>query len=154
MNYWIQNKRASLVKLLKKVDIFFCNDAEVREFSGEYGLMAAAAWVLRQGPKLVIVKKGEHGVLCMTKKFLFTVPAYPIEKVFDPTGAGDSFAGGFMGYLTRDAKITPGTIRRATVYGSVIASFNVESFSLNRLAKLKRSEIESRYRHFRQLTKF
>lgn len=154
MNYWIGNKKQSLVKLLKNVDVFLCNDSEARELSGEYNLTQAAKWVLNQGPKLFVIKKGEHGVVCFSKNFVFMAPAYLLEKVFDPTGAGDSFAGGFIGYLTRSASLNESVVRKAVIYGSVLASYNVESFSLDRVAKLKRSEIESRYRQFKKMTQF
>ena len=154
MNYWIENKRPSLLKLLKQVDVFLCNDGEARELSGEFNLLKAARGILRQGPKLLVIKKGEHGVLCFSKDFIFTTPAYLLEKIFDPTGAGDTFAGGFLGYLTRSPRLEPDVVRRAVIYGSVLASYNVESFSLKRLAALRYSDIESRVRHFRELTRF
>lgn len=154
MNYWIENKRPSLVKLLGDVKIFLCNDSEARELSGEYNLVKAAKAILSRGPELVVIKKGEHGVICFSKRFLFLAPAFLLEKVFDPTGAGDSFAGGFVGYLTRSPALNEASVRRAVIYGSVLASYNVESFSVNRLAKLKLSEIEARYRQFKQLTRF
>ena len=154
MNYWIEQKKKSLLKLLKKVDIFLCNDSEARQFSSEYNLIQAARWILDRGPKLLVIKKGEHGVICFSKKFLFLAPAYLLEKVFDPTGAGDSFAGGFIGYLTRSPKLNEAVVRRAVIYGSVLASYNVESFSCERLARLKAGEIERRYRQFREITEF
>lgn len=154
MNYWIQGKNKSLRELLKQVDIFLCNDAEARELSGEFNLLKASRQILQYGPKILVIKKGEHGVLCFSKNFTFTTPAYLLEKIFDPTGAGDSFAGGFLGYAMRSPKLNEAVVRRAVIYGSVLASFNVESFSLNRLAALRYSEIESRVRHFRELTKF
>ncbi|OGW84010.1 MAG: sugar kinase [Omnitrophica bacterium RIFCSPHIGHO2_02_FULL_51_18] len=154
MNFWIENKRKALQKLLKKVDIFLCNDAEARELSGEYNLIRASKRILSFGPRLLLIKKGEHGVICFSKDFIFLAPAYLLEKVFDPTGAGDSFAGGFIGYLTRSPRLNESVVRQAAIYGSVLASYNVESFSLNRLVDLKRVEIERRYRHFRRLTRF
>jgi sugar/nucleoside kinase (ribokinase family) len=154
MNYWIEQKRSSLVRLLGSVDIFLCNEAEARELSGEFSLIGASRWILSRGPKIAVIKKGEHGVLCFSKKFLFSSPAFLLEKVFDPTGAGDSFAGGFLGALTRADRVNETAIRRAVVYGSVMASYNVESFSLDRLRRLRREEIEKRYRQFRILTKF
>ncbi len=154
MNFWIENKKASLVKLLSRVDVFLCNDGEARELSGEYNLLAASRWILSRGPKLVVIKKGEHGVICFSKDFTFSVPAYLLEKIFDPTGAGDTFAGGFMGYLAKTGRLTASSIKKAVIYGSVLASYNVESFSLNRLASLKKPEIEKRYREFRELTRF
>lgn len=155
MNYWIETKKKSLLGVLKKVDVFLCNDAEARELSGEFNLIRAAKWILSKGPGLVVIKKGEHGVTCFTKHSVFLAPAYLLESVFDPTGAGDSFAGGFIGYLSRSAgRVTPQTVRRAVIYGSVLASYNVESFSLNRVARLTRPEIEKRYKLFREMTKF
>jgi sugar/nucleoside kinase (ribokinase family) len=154
MNFWISSKRPALLRLLKSVDIFLCNDAEARQLSGEFNLVKASRWILGRGPKLVVIKKGEHGVACFSKKFTFTVPAYLLEKIFDPTGAGDTFAGGFVGYLASVGKLDRASVRRAVIYGSVLASYNVESFSLKRLASLKKSEIESRFRHFRELTCF
>ncbi len=154
MNFWIGTKKQSLVKLLSMVDVFLCNDAEARELSGEVNLFAASRWILSRGPKLVVIKKGEHGVICFSKEFTFSVPAYLLEKIYDPTGAGDTFAGGFMGYLSRSSKLTPQSIKKAVIYGTVLASYNVESFSLNRLISLKRRDIEARYIKFRELTRF
>lgn len=154
MNYWIKNKKPSLVRLLKKVNIFLCNDSEAREFSGEYNLIKASRAILKMGPKLVVIKKGEHGVICFSKNFVFLAPAYLLEKVFDPTGAGDSFAGGFIGYLSQHPALTEAHVRRAVIYGSVLASYNVESFSLDRVARLTKPEIEKRYRQFRHMTQF
>lgn len=154
MNFWIEHKKKKLLKLLKKVDVFLCNDAEARELSGLFNLLSASRWILSRGPKLVVIKKGEHGVACFSRNFTFVLPAYPLEEVFDPTGAGDSFAGGFIGYLTRSPRLAESVVRRAVIYGSVIASYNVESFSLTRLARLRRDDIESRVKHFRTLTKF
>lgn len=154
MNYWIEHKKRSLEKLLKKVDIFLCNDSEARELSSEFNLIQASRRILSYGPKLVVIKKGEHGVLCFSKDFIFLAPAYLLEKVFDPTGAGDTFAGGFIGYLCKADRLNEGTIRQAVVYGSVLASYNVESFSLDRVATLKFSDIQTRYRQFREMTRF
>ena len=154
MNFWIENKKKSLLGLLKRVDVFLCNDSEARELSGEFNLLKASRWILGRGPRLVVIKKGEHGVHCFSKEFTLSVPAFLLEEVFDPTGAGDSFAGGFIGYLTRSTKLAESVVRRAVIYGSVVASYNVESFSLTRLSRLRRSEIEERVRHFRALTRF
>lgn len=154
MNYWIENRRPELTRLLKKVDVFLCNDSEARELSAEYNLLRASRWILSHGPKLVVIKKGEHGVLCFSKRFVFLAPAYLLEKVFDPTGAGDAFAGGFIGCLTRSPGLGERAVRRAVIYGSVLASYTVESFSLNRIARLTRSEINRRFRHFRKMTAF
>ena len=154
MNYWIETQKKSLTALLKKVDIFLCNEAEARELSGEYNLIAAARWVMARGPKIFVIKKGEHGVLCFTRSSIFASPAFLLEKVFDPTGAGDTFAGGFIGYLAGRGRIGESDIRKAIVYGTVLASYNVESFSLKRVAGLKRADIDKRYKLFSSLTKF
>ncbi len=154
MNYWIGGKRPSLLKLLRRVDVILCNDAEARELTGEVNLVKAARWMFAHGPKLFVVKKGEHGVICFAKNFTFLAPAFLLESVFDPTGAGDTFAGGFMGILAKAGRLDSATVRKAVIYGSVLASYNVESFSLKRLISLKRFEIESRYRQFRKLTEF
>lgn len=154
MNFWIGTKKASLLRLLKHVDIFLCNDSEARELTGEYNLIQCAKWILKQGPRLLVIKKGEHGVLCFSKNFLFLAPAFLLESVMDPTGAGDSFAGGFIGYLASQPKLDEASIRKAIIYGSVIASYNVESFSLDRLAKLKRTDLSRRFELFKQVTRF
>ncbi len=155
MNYWIQTRKKSLINLLKKVDIFLCNESEARQLTGEYSLISAARWIMSRGPRILVVKRGEHGVLCFTGKTVFSAPAFLLEKVFDPTGAGDTFAGGFIGYLADcGQKITERQIRKAIVYGTVLASYNVESFSLDRVARLTRAEIESRFKVFRALTRF
>ncbi len=154
MNYWIGTQKEALLKLLKHVDIFLCNDAEARELSKEYNLIQCAKWILKRGPKLLVIKKGEHGVLCFSKNFLFLAPAFLLESVMDPTGAGDSFAGGFIGYLASQPKLEEQVIRRAIIYGSVLASYNVESFSLDRLAKLKRPDLLKRFDLFKKVTHF
>ncbi len=154
MNFWISSKKQALLKLLKEVDVFLCNDGEARELSGEYNLIQASRWILSRGPKLLVIKKGEHGVVCFSKRSHFMAPAYLLERIFDPTGAGDTFAGGFIGSLARAGRVGEAEVRRAIVYGSVLASYNVESFSLKRLASLKKADIEKRYRHFRELTTF
>lgn len=154
MNYWIENKRPSLIRLLSKVDILLCNDAEARQLSGEFNLIRAARWVLSKGPKVVVIKKGEHGVVCMTRSMLFCVPAFLLEQVFDPTGAGDTFAGGFIGSLTRGGRVSSSALRKAVIYGSVLASYNVESFSLNRVAGLKYADIVKRFKALRNMTQF
>jgi sugar/nucleoside kinase (ribokinase family) len=154
MNYWIETKKKSLSKLLKGVGVFLCNDAEARQLSGEHNLVRASKWILDHGPKLVVIKKGEHGVVCFSKNFIFMAPAFLLENIFDPTGAGDTFAGGFIGYLTKAGSLNEMAVRQAVIYGSVLASFNVESFSLNRIAALGMAEIEKRYQAFRLMTKF
>lgn len=154
MNHWIENQRNQLMHLLKKVDIFMLNDSEARELTEEANLLKAAKFLLSAGPKIVVIKKGEHGVLSFSKNFSFYTAAYLLEKIFDPTGAGDTFAGGFMGYLASKDRINETNLKRAVVYGSIMASFSVEDFSVNRLLEIKRADIEKRYREFQRLTRF
>ena len=154
MNYWIKTKRQSLERLLKKADIYFVNDSEARMLAECDNLLKAARRIITIGPKVVVVKKGEHGVLFVSKGSSFIVPAYLLEEVVDPTGAGDTFAGGFMGYIATQAKLDDSAYRKAVVYGTVMASFNVESFSADKLASLKKADIQKRYREFVKLTKF
>jgi sugar/nucleoside kinase (ribokinase family) len=154
MNFWIEGKREALVRTLGHVDILVINEAEVRQLADEANLVKASRTVLAMGPKTLVVKRGEYGVLVFTEHSIFSAPAYPLEEVFDPTGAGDTFAGGFMGYLAATNNLSDETIRKATVFGSVMASFTVEDFSLNRLRKLSWSEVEERFRRFQALTAF
>lgn len=154
MNYWISSMRSELMDLLPRVHILIINEAEARQLSDEYNLVRAAHKILSWGPKMLIVKRGEYGVLKVTADTIFAAPAYPLEAVFDPTGAGDTFAGGFTGHLATTGDLNPETVRQAIVMGSVMASFNVEDFSLNRLLTLKHEDIESRFRAFRRLTQF
>ena len=154
MNFWIDGKRDALIRTLGHVDILVINEAEVRQLADEANLVKASRAVLAMGPKTLVVKRGEYGVLVFTEHSVFSAPAYPLEEVFDPTGAGDTFAGGFMGYLAATNNLTEETIRKATVFGSVMASFTVEDFSLNRLRKLNWEEIEDRFRRFQALTAF
>ena len=154
MNFWIEGKREALVRTLGHVDILVINEAEVRQLADEANLVKASRAVLAMGPKTLVVKRGEYGVLVFTEHSIFSAPAYPLEEVFDPTGAGDTFAGGFMGYLAATNNLSDETIRKATVFGSVMASFTVEDFSLNRLRKLSWSEVEERFRRFQTLTAF
>jgi sugar/nucleoside kinase (ribokinase family) len=154
MNFWIEGKREALVRTLGHVDILVINEAEVRQLADEANLVKASRAVLAMGPKTLVVKRGEYGVLVFTEHSIFSAPAYPLEEVFDPTGAGDTFAGGFMGYLAATNNLSDETIRKATVFGSVMASFTVEDFSLNRLRKLSWSEVEERFRLFQALTAF
>ncbi|MEJ2193152.1 MAG: PfkB family carbohydrate kinase [Nitrospirota bacterium] len=154
MNFWIEGKRDSLMETLKFVDILIINDAEARQLTGEANLVKAAQGILAMGPKTLVVKRGEYGVLVFHEHTIFSAPAYPLEEVYDPTGAGDTFAGGFMGYLAATDNLSQGTIRKATVFGSVMASFTVEDFSLNRLRRLNWSDVEERFRHFQALTTF
>ena len=154
MNFWIEGKRDSLIETLKFVDILIINDGEARELSREPNLVKAASKIRAFGPKTLIVKQGEYGALLFTENSVFSAPGYPLESVFDPTGAGDSFAGGFMGYLANTMNLDDANIRQAIIFGSVMASFNVEDFSLNRLKTLEYKEIEDRFREFRRLTHF
>ncbi|MDH3453952.1 MAG: PfkB family carbohydrate kinase [Desulfuromonadales bacterium] len=154
MNFWIDSKRDALIHTLGHVDILVINEAEVRQLADEANLVRASRAVLAMGPKTLVVKRGEYGVLVFTEHSIFSAPAYPLEEVFDPTGAGDTFAGGFMGYLAATNNLTDETIRKATVFGSVMASFTVEDFSLNRLRQLSWTEVEDRFRHFQALTAF
>lgn len=154
MNFWIEGKREALLETLKLVDILLINDGEARELSGEPNLVKAANRILSLGPKTLIIKRGEYGALMFKDTKIFSAPAYPLESVFDPTGAGDSFAGGFMGYLANTMNFGETNIRRAIIFGSVMASFNVESFSLDRIKRLDYTEVENRYREFKGLTHF
>jgi sugar/nucleoside kinase (ribokinase family) len=154
MNYWISSKPDSLRKVVSKVDILIINEAEVRQFSQEPNLVKAARKVLDMGVKTLIIKRGEYGVLMFTQTSIFAAPAYPLEEVFDPTGAGDTFAGGFMGYLANTGDTSDAGIRQAIIFGSVMASFTVEDFSLTRLKKLSYREIEERYRGIKAMTHF
>jgi len=154
MNYWIENKRRYLLKLLKRVDICFLNEGEAKELVYEANLIKAGREVLKLGPRVVIVKKGEHGVLLFSQKHIFATPAYLIESVYDPTGAGDTFAGGFMGYLAKNKKCNQQSLREAVVYGNIMATFAVEDFSLRRLQKVTASDVRKRLDKFKKLTNF
>jgi sugar/nucleoside kinase (ribokinase family) len=154
MNFWIDSKRDSLLETLKRVDLLFVNDAEARQLAGEHSIVKAARTILGFGPSAVVVKRGEYGALFFSGREVFAASAYPLPEVFDPTGAGDSFAGGFMGYLARTGKVDPAALRRAMVVGSVVASFTVEQFSLDRLRTLTSAEIKARYAEARQLSHF
>ncbi|MCK4536642.1 MAG: sugar kinase [Desulfuromonadales bacterium] len=154
MNFWIEGKRDALVDTLGHVDILVINEAEVRQLANEPNLIKAARSILKFGPKTLVVKRGEYGVLVFGKHSVFSAPAYPLEEVFDPTGAGDTFAGGFVGYLAATNNLSDAAIRKATVFGSVMASFTVEDFSLDRLRHLTWDDIEERFRRFQALTDF
>ncbi|MHB1012585.1 MAG: PfkB family carbohydrate kinase [Desulfobacteria bacterium] len=156
MNFWIGKSPQLLREVIRSVDIVVINEAEIRELTGEFNLVKAARKLMRMGPGRVVIKRGEYGVLHLSDGEIFAAPAYPLETIFDPTGAGDSFAGGFMGYLaSRDGvALTEMEYRLATVYGSAIASFTVEAFSTERLQGLSREEIDSRLAAFRTLTEF
>lgn len=154
MNFWISSKPEALRKVLQKVDIVVINEGEARQFTGEANLVKAARRIIDLGCKRLVVKRGEYGVLMFTADSVFAAPAWPLEEVFDPTGAGDTFAGGFMGYLANTGDLSEDGIRQAIVFGSVMASFNVEDFSLERMKHLEYGEIEARYKSFKALTSF
>jgi sugar/nucleoside kinase (ribokinase family) len=154
MNYWIERTNAELRETLNHVDILMINDSETRELSNEHNLLRAAKHIFKMGPTTLVVKRGEYGAMMVDKRGVFSVPAFPLEEPHDPTGAGDSFAGGFMGYLAGCRDKSDAALRRAMVYGSVLGSFAVEKFGLDRLRHLKRSEIHARARHFAKLTQF
>lgn len=154
MNFWIKGQPEEVKHTIEHVDILIINDSETRMLAGEANLVRAANKVMAMGPKTLIVKRGEYGVLMFSGKSIFGAPAFPLEDVYDPTGAGDSFAGGFMGALAHASEVNERTFRRAIIFGSVMASFNVEQFSLNRLTSLTRAEIDERFRQFKALTHF
>jgi sugar/nucleoside kinase (ribokinase family) len=154
MNLWISTKHDALEKAFRQVDMVVINEAETRQFTAQTNLIKGAREILGLGPKTIVIKRGEYGVLMITKDAAFAVPAYPLEDVFDPTGAGDTFAGGFLGYLTSRKNHDEGEMRRAIIFGSVLASFTVEKFSLDRLREITLGDIQARYRAFRALTHF
>jgi sugar/nucleoside kinase (ribokinase family) len=154
MNFWIGGEREALLRVLKRVDMLFVNDAEVRQLAGEHSVVKAARRILGMGPRAVVVKRGEYGALFFSGDEVFAASAVPLASVFDPTGAGDSFAGGFMGYLAQARREDGATLRRAIVVGTVLASFAVEQFSLDRLRTLGPGEIRARYAEVRRLVHF
>ena len=154
MNFWMEHTWDALIQVLVKVDVISINDEEARQLSGEYSLVRAAKKIQTMGPKYVIIKKGEHGALLFNKEEVFFAPALPLEEVFDPTGAGDTFAGGFAGYLTQTEDYSFENMKKAIVHGSALASFCVEKFGTERLQTLKRDELYSRLQQFKQLTQF
>lgn len=154
MNFWIERKRDALLEVLPHVDILTINDGEARQLTEEVNLVQAARKILAYGIKVLIIKRGEYGALMFNGSQIFAAPAYPLETVFDPTGAGDSFAGGLMGYLSNVQNVNDETLRRAIIFGSVMASFNVEDFSMRRMRTLSYREIERRFKLFKQLTHF
>ena len=154
MNYWIENEREELLETLKGVDLLIINEAEVRELAGEPNLIRAARRVLAMGPARLVVKRGEYGAAMFSDNSYFAIPAYPLEDVFDPTGAGDSFAGGLMGYLAATNTSDEAAMRRAIIYGSVMASFNVEEFGCERLRHLTYEEIDQRFKTIKAITQF
>ncbi len=154
MNLWIENTGDSLLRTIKGVDVVIINDAEARQLTGIPNLIKAAREILTWGPRALIVKRGEYGAALFTPESYFAIPAYPLESVFDPTGAGDTFAGGFMGYLSSQEKLDEAAMRRAMIFGSVMASFNVEEFGTNRVRRLTYDEINDRFRAFKRMTFF
>ena len=154
MNFWMDIARPNLDKVLTMVDLLIINDEEARQLTGEYSLVKAAKKIMKTGPKTLVVKKGEHGALLFQGDQVFFAPALPLEEVFDPTGAGDTFAGGFMGYLAKTKNISFTNMKRAIIYGSAMASFCVEKFGPERLLDLKPSQVAERVKTFVQLTKF
>ena len=154
MDHWIRENQQELKQVLERIEILVVNDSEARLLSGYDNILKAARAILKMGPKMVLIKRGEYGVLQFSDSSMFATPAYPLEDVFDPTGAGDSFAGGFLGQLARSGDQSQGGLRRAIVYGSVVASFAVEDFGVKRLTDLSLVEIEERYQRFVQLTDF
>lgn len=154
MNFWMDNNLDELLSVLSDVNVITINDEEARQLTGEYSLIKAAKKIFTMGPENVIIKKGEHGALLFSKGSMFFAPALPLESVFDPTGAGDTFAGGFAGYLTQSKDFSFENMKRAIIYGSAIASFSVEEFGPERLFKLDKHQLESRLKVFKKLTEF
>ncbi|MBI2675782.1 MAG: sugar kinase [Candidatus Aenigmarchaeota archaeon] len=154
MNYWITNEKEKLMNLIKKIDILLLNDAEARQLFSTPNLIAAGRRALAYGPGACIIKKGEHGVLLFTEKEIFSLPGYPLETVRDPTGAGDSFAGGLAGFLAKAGAMDEKALRKAMVYGSAIASYTVEGFGLDRLRSLTNPDIQQRYKEFEKIVRF
>ena len=152
MNYWIQSKREQLLALLGRVDILMVNDSEARELSGDWNIHRAGRWILERGPARVVIKQGEHGALLIERERTFYVPAFPLETVFDPTGAGDAFAGGFMGYLASRGAVDEDHLRRAMVYGATMGSFAVEQFGVRGFDGRTLDDVERRVAAFRDLT--
>ena len=154
MNFWIESRRPELVELLGHVDLITLNDSEARQLTEHSNLIKAARWIMDKGPRFVLIKKGEHGAFMFTRESIFFAPAYPLESVFDPTGAGDSFAGGFIGYLASTGDLSERSMRRAVVVGSAMGSFAVEQFSNARLMEITRADIDARVQEFRELVAF
>ena len=154
MNFWIESKLDTLKELFKAVDLIVINEGEAREFAGEASIVKAAAKILGYGASILIIKRGEYGALMFRGESVFSAPAFPLEDIFDPTGAGDTFAGGMMGYLARTDDVSDENIRKAIIFGSAMASFNVEAFSLDRLKALSTEEINERFGEFKRLTHF
>src|SRR4051812_38651552 len=154
MNFWIESRRPDILELIKHVDLITLNDGEARQLTDCFNLVKAARWIMERGPTMVVIKKGEHGAFLFRQNSIFFAPAYPLESVFDPTGAGDSFAGGFIGYLARTGDLSEANLRRAVVYGSAMGSFAVEKFSVQRLLEITPADIRARVAEFRRLVAF
>jgi len=154
MNYWIHSKRDVLLELLRHIDILMVNDSEARELSGDWNIYRAAHWILGRGPKMAVIKQGEHGALLVDQNTTFKAPAYPLQEVFDPTGAGDAFAGGFMAHVARTGDLSFDNLRRAMVYGSAMGSFAVEAFGVQRFEAVTVADVDARVRAFRELVHF
>lgn len=154
MNFWIENKYDALMKVISRVDMLVINEAELREITKEHNLLKGARKLIETGPVCIVVKRGEYGVFMMNRDEVFLAPAYPLEDVFDPTGAGDTFAGGFMGYLANVGEATSETVKQAIIMGTVMASFNVEDFSINRIKRLTMPEIKQRYHALKGCMRF
>ena len=154
MNFWMNNTLDQLIKVIKRIDVLTINDEEARQLTGEYSLVKAAAEIHKMGPAYVVIKKGEHGALLFHKSSIFFAPALPLEEVFDPTGAGDTFAGGFVGYLAETENISFNNLRNAVIHGSNLASFCVERFGTERMLDLSKQEVEKRLHQFKELTQF
>ncbi len=152
MNYWIQSKKSTLLDLLSRVDVLMVNDGEARELSGDWNIHRAGRWILSQGPSRVVIKQGEYGALLIEQSRTFYVPAFPLETVYDPTGAGDAFAGGFMAYLARTGSVSDDNIRRAMVYGAAMGSYAVEQFGIRAFEHVNLADVEARVRAFQDLT--
>ena len=154
MNFWIDGKRKELEEVIRQVDVLILNDEEIQQLTGVHNIHQGAGKLLEQGLKVLVIKKGENGAIMMTSDDYFSAPAFPVDNVVDPTGAGDCFAGGFVGYLATCSKLSNQNLRKAVAYGSTIASFNVESFSFNKLKDISRQDIEQRMEKFRNITCF
>lgn len=154
IRHWIENNRDTLLRVIEKCHLFFCNDEEIKFLTGETNLLKAGRRLLEMGPAYVVIKKGEHGALMIGEDLVFGVLAHPCEEVIDPTGAGDSFAGGFLGYLDSVKRVNKEELRKAAVYGSVMASFSIEDFGIERFKSLTLSQVRKRYEDFKRLTTF
>lgn len=154
MNFWMDCALTELLQVIEKVDVITINDEEARQLSGEYSLVVAAKKIMEMGPKFVVIKKGEHGALLFHKEYIFSAPALPLAEVFDPTGAGDTFAGGFTGYLAKTGDFSYKNMKNALIYGSALASFCVEKFGTERMLQLSKREIHQRLEQFKSLTQF